>query len=150
MAIDDFGGYLVHAFIFTIIGFGVVNTVLMSVLHRRREFAVLRALGLTPGQTGTIVLIEGLTLTAASGFIGVGLGLAVTWGFFGDGLDFSALMDEMTFSGVVVEPVIFPLLRTQRLVQVLLFILFIGAAASVYPALRAARLDVTEAMKFDR
>ena len=34
--------------------------------------------------------------------------------------------------------------------HVLLFILFIGAAASVYPALRAARLDVTEAMKFDR
>ena len=61
VAIDDFGGYLTHAFIFTIIAFGIVNTVLMSVLHRRREFAVLRALGLTPGQTGTIVLIEGLT-----------------------------------------------------------------------------------------
>ena len=150
VAIDDFGNYLVQGFIFTIIAFGIVNTVLMSVLHRRREFAVLRALGLTPGQTGTIVLIEGLTLTAASGFIGVGLGLAVTYYFFGDGLDISALMGEMTFSGVVVEPVIVPLLRTQRLVQVLLFILFVGAAASVYPALRAARLDVTEAMKFDR
>ena len=150
VAIDDFGNYLVQGFIFTIIAFGIVNTVLMSVLHRRREFAVLRALGLTPGQTGTIVLIEGLTLTAVSGFIGVGLGLAFTWGFFADGLDISGLMDEMTFSGVVVEPVIFPLLRTRRLVQVLLFILFVGAAASVYPALRAARLDVTEAMKFDR
>ena len=150
VAIDDFGNYLVQGFIFTIIAFGIVNTVLMSVLHRRREFAVLRALGLTPGQTGTIVLIEGLTLTAASGFIGVGLGLAATWGFFGEGLDISGLMDEMTFSGVVVEPIILPLLRTQRLVQVLLFILFVGAAASVYPALRAARLDVTEAMKFDR
>ena len=80
----------------------------------------------------------------------LGLGLAVTYYFFGDGLDISALMGEMTFSGVVVEPIIEPLLRTARLVQVLLFILFIGAAASVYPALRAARLDVTEAMKFDR
>ncbi len=150
VAIDDFGNYLTQGFIFTIIAFGIVNTVLMSVLHRRREFGVLRALGLTPGQTGTIVLIEGLTLTAASGFIGVGLGLAITWHFFGDGLDISALMDEMTFSGVVIEPIIQPLMRTARLVQVLLFILFIGAAASVYPALRAARLDVTEAMKFDR
>ena len=150
VAIDDFGNYLVQGFIFTIIAFGIVNTVLMSVLHRRREFGVLQALGLTPGQTGTIVLIEGLTLTAASGFIGVGLGLAFTWGFFADGLDISAMMDEMTFSGVVIEPIIVPLLRTQRLVQVLLFILFVGAAASIYPALRAARLDVTEAMKFDR
>ena len=150
VAIDDFGNYLVQGFIFTIVAFGIVNTVLMSVLHRRREFGVLRALGLTPGQTGAIVLVEGLTLTTVSGFVGVGLGLALTWYFFGDGLDFSALMDEMTFSGVVVEPIIYPLMRTARLAQVLLFILFVGAAASVYPALRAARLDVTEAMKFDR
>ncbi len=150
VAIDDFGNYLTQGFIFTIIAFGIVNTVLMSVLHRRREFGVLQALGLTPGQTGTTVLIEGLTLTAASGFIGVGLGLAFTWYFFGDGLDFSAFMGEMTFSGVVVDPIITPLFRTARLVQVLLFILFIGAAASVYPALRAARLDLAEAMKFDR
>ena len=150
VAIDDFGNYLTHGFIFTIIAFGIVNTVLMSVLHRRREFGVLRALGLTPGQTGAIVLIEGLTLTAVSGFVGVGLGLAVTWHFFGDGFDVSALMGEMTFSGVVVEPVMQPLMRPARIAQVLLFILFIGAAASVYPALRAARLDVTEAMKFDR
>ena len=150
VAIDDFGNYLIQGFIFTIIAFGIVNTVLMSVLHRRREFGVLRALGLTPGQTGTIVLIEGLTLTAVSGFVGVGLGLAFTWYFFGDGWDISGLMDEMTFSGVVIEPILHPLVRTARITQVLLFILFIGAAASVYPALRAARLDVTEAMKFDR
>ncbi len=150
VAIDDFGNYLTQGFIFTIIAFGIVNTVLMSVLHRRREFAVLRALGLTPGQTGTIVLLEGLTLTAASGFIGVGIGLAVTGLIAANGLDFSALMDEMTFSGVLIEPVAYPLLRTARIAQVLLFILFIGAAASVYPALRAARLDVAEAMKFDR
>ncbi len=150
VAIDDFGNYLVQGFIFTIIAFGIVNTVLMSVLHRRREFAVLRALGLTPGQTGAIVLVEGLTMTAASGFIGVGIGLAVTLLIAENGLDFSALMDEMTFSGVLIEPIAYPLVRTVRLLQVLLFILFIGAAASVYPALRAARLDVTEAMKFDR
>ena len=150
MAIDDFGNYLVQGFIFTIIAFGIVNTVLMSVLHRRREFAVLRALGLTPGQTGAIVLFEGLTMTAASGFIGVGIGLAVTLLIAENGLDFSALMDEMTFSGVLIEPIAYPLVRTVRLLQVLLFILFIGAAASVYPALRAARVDVTEAMKFDR
>ena len=150
VAIDDFGNYLVQGFIFTIIAFGIVNTVLMSVLHRRREFAVLRALGLTPGQTGAIVLVEGLTMTAASGFIGVGIGLAVTLLIAENGLDFSALMDEMTFSGVLIDPIAYPLVRTARLVQVLLFILFIGAAASVYPALRAARLDVTEAMKFDR
>ncbi len=151
VAIDDFGNYLVYAILFTIIAFGIVNTVLMSVLHRHREFGVLQALGLTPRQTGAIVLVEGLTLTAISGFVGVSLGVWVTWYFFGDGLDFSALMEgEMTFSGVVIDPIIIPLFRVSRILQALLFILFIGTVASIYPALRAARIDVSEAMKFER
>ena len=152
IAIDDFGNYLIHTVLFTIIGFGIVNTVLMSVLHRHREFGVLQALGLTPSQTGAIVLVEGLTLTVVSGLIGVGLGVFTTWYFFSaEGLDLSALMgEEMTFSGVVLDPVIFPLFRLTRLVQVLVFILFIGAVASVYPALRAARIDTAESMKFER
>jgi ABC-type lipoprotein release transport system permease subunit len=151
VAIDEFGNYLVFGILFVIIAFGIVNTVLMSVLHRYREFGVLQALGLTPRETSTIVLVEGLTLTAVSGFIGVTLGLLATWYFFGDGLDFSALMgQEMTFSGVVIDPVIVPLFRFTRIAQVLTFILFIGAVASIYPAFRAAHIDIAEAMKFDR
>ena len=151
IAIDDFGNYLIFGILFIIIAFGIVNTVLMSVLHRHREFGVLQSLGLTPAQTGTIVLVEGLTLTAVSGFIGVSLGLLATWYFFGDGLDFSALMGEdMTFSGVVIDPVIVPLFRLARVAQTLTFILFIGAVASIYPARRAAKIDVAESMKFER
>ena len=153
IAIDDFGNYLIQGFLFVIIAFSIVNTVLMSVMLRRREFGVLQALGLTPGQTGAVVLVEGLTLSVASGLLGVGLGLLVTWGVFGDGLDMSALMeniDEMTFSGAVIDPLIIPLVTTGRLAQIIVFLLCIGGAASIYPALRAARIDVTEALKFDR
>ena len=151
IAIDSFGNYLIFGILFIIIAFGIVNTVLMSVLHRHREFGVLQALGLTPGQTGTIVLIEGLTLTAVSGFIGVSLGLLATWYFFGDGLDIAALMGEdMTFSGVVIDPIMVPQFRLVRIGQILMFILAIGAVASVYPALRAARIDIAESMKFER
>ena len=151
VAIDSFGNYLIFGILFVIIAFGIVNTVLMSVLHRHREFGVLRALGLTPGQTGTIVLIEGLTLTAISGFIGVTLGYLATWYFFGDGLDMSALMGEdMTFSGVVIDPIMVPQFYPVRIVQILTFILFIGAVASIYPAVRAAKIDIAESMKFER
>ena len=151
VAIDDFGNYVVYGILFVIIGFGIVNTVLMSVMHRYREFGVLQALGLTPGQTGALVLVEGLVLTAVSSTIGVGLGLLLTWYFFGDGLDFSALVDEeMTFSGVVIDPVIIPLFRMARVIQALAFILGVGVVASVYPAIRAMHIDVTKAMKFDR
>ena len=151
VAIDDFGNYLVHGILFVIIGFGIVNTVLMSVLHRHREFGLLQALGLTPRQTGALVLIEGLVLTAFSAVLGIGLGVLVTWYFWGEGLDFSSMMSsEMTFSGVVIDPVIIPLFRGGRIAQALLFILAIGGMASVYPAIRAATIDAAEAMKFER
>ena len=149
--IDDFGNYLFQGILFTIIALGIVNTVLMSVLHRYREFGVLQALGLTPRQTGSLVLIEGLILTASSGIVGIALGLFVTWYFWSEGLDISGMMnEEWSFSGVVMDPVIVPIFHMARVIQALVFILAIGALASLYPAYRAARIDVTEAMKFER
>ena len=149
--IDDFGNYLFQGILFTIIGLGIVNTVLMSVLHRHREFGVLQALGLTPRQTGGLVMVEGLVLTVVSGAIGIGLGLFITWFFWADGLDLSGAWDEdWSFSGVVMDPVIVPVFRVARVIQGLVFMFLIGALASVYPALRASRIDVAEAMKFER
>ena len=150
VALDDFSRFIIQVLLFTIIAFGIMNTVLMSVLHRNREFGILRAIGLTPGHTGLIVLIEGLVLTLASGMIGVCLGTFLVWYLWGDGLDLSGTMDEMTFSGVLVEPVIVPEFRLERFLEALGFILVVGAAASIYPALRAARIDVTEVLQFDR
>jgi ABC-type lipoprotein release transport system permease subunit len=149
--IDDFGNYLFQVILFTIIALGIVNTVLMSVLHRYREFGVLQALGLTPSQTGSLVLIEGLILTALSGVIGIALGLFITFYFWGDGLDISGMWnEEWSFSGVVMEPVIIPYFRVARVIQAFVFIVVIGALASLYPAYRAMRIDVAEAMKFER
>ena len=151
VAIDDFGNHVIYGILFAIIAFGVVNTVLMSVLHRQREFGVLHALGLTPGQTAGIVLAEGLTLTTASGLLGVGAGMFAMWWFFGDGIDLTALAGgEMTFSGVVIDPVVVPRFRLSRVARIFAFMLGLGALASLLPALRAARIDATAAMKFDR
>jgi ABC-type lipoprotein release transport system permease subunit len=149
--IDDMGNYIWQGIMFGIIALGIVNTVLMSVMYRKREFGLLQALGFTPRQTGGLVITEGLALTAVSGFIGIALGLFLTWLFFRNGLDFSFTWDEnFTFSGVVVDPIIVPLFSGRRVVQSLVFILLIGTLASLYPAWRAMRIDVAEAMKFER
>ncbi len=149
--IDDFFNYLFQGLLLGIIALGIANTVLMSVMHRRREFGVLQALGLTPRQSASLVLVEGLILTAISGIVGIALGLSVTWFFWGDGLDFSsAWSEEWSFSGVVMDPVVMPRFRPARVVQGLSFIFLIGALASLYPALRTMRIDVAETMKFER
>ena len=154
VAVDQYGNYFVFGILFIIIGFGIVNTVLMSVLHRHREFGVLQALGLTPRQTGAGVLMEGLLLTLISTLVGGGLGTGLTWYFFGDGLDMAALagdaMANMDLGGVLMDPIVIPLFTVARTMQTLGWIMMMGVLASVYPAIRATRIDVCESMKFDR
>ena len=148
--IDDYGDYVFHGILFAIVALAVLNTVLMAVLHRKREFAVLQALGLTPAETGLVVFVEGLLLTALAGVVGIIIGVAVTWGFFHDGLDFSFFMDEeFTFSGIVMDPVIVPQFRMVHLFQSFLSIAFVGISASIYPAYQATKIDVGEALKFE-
>lgn len=149
--IDDLGNYVWQGIMFGIIALGIVNTVLMSVLYRKREFGLLQALGFTPRQTGGLIVTEGIILTFVSGLIGIALGLFLTWFFFRDGLDFSFAWDEdWSFSGIAMDPVFIPLFRTTRVIQSLVFLFLIGTFASIYPAYRATRIDVAEAMKFER
>ena len=147
---DDWADYVFHIMLFVIAATAIINTILMSVMYRTREFGVLRALGLERGEVGRVVFIEGMILTAISGLVGMALGAAIVWGFFRNGLDFSAIWDmEMEAAGIVIDPVIVPRFHWNQILQSLAFILVIGSLASVYPAWRATRIDVAEAMKFE-
>ena len=146
---DDWADYVFHAILFGIAALAIINTILMSVMQRTREFGVLRALGLRRAEVGRLVFTEGMLLTIVSGLAGMLLGVAVVWLFFRDGLDFSSLMNtEMTAAGVVIDPVIVPRFHPTQIAQSLFFILAVGILASIYPAWRATRIDVAEAMKF--
>ena len=149
--IDDYGDYVFHTILFSIVALAILNAVMMSVLGRRREFGVLQAIGLTRAETGFVVFGEGLFLTAASGLAGMALGFLVTWGIWRDGLDLGGLMEnEMTLSGGIVDPVIVPSFHWDQVLLSLGFIAVIGTLSSIYPALRASRLDVPDALKFDQ
>jgi ABC-type lipoprotein release transport system permease subunit len=148
--VDDFGDYVFHVVTLVIVALAIVNTILMSVLHRTREFGVVRALGLTPRDTGTQVMVEGLVLSAVSGAIGIIVGFAVTWLFWRDGLDFSGMMgDGMRGAGVMLEPVFYPQFTPRVLMQSFTFVFAVGVLASLYPAYRATKIEIADAMKFE-
>ena len=56
----------------------------------------------------------------------------------------------MSFSGTIIDPVIYPTFSIDQILVSVYSIVIIGTLASIYPALRATRFDVAEAMKFDR
>jgi ABC-type lipoprotein release transport system permease subunit len=147
---DDWSDYVFHLVLFAIAATAIVNTILMSVMYRTREFGVMRALGLERGEVGRVVFIEGMILTLISGLLGMAIGAAVVWGFFRNGLDFSALWNiELEAAGVVIDPVIVPRFNWSQILVSLVSILVIGSLSSIYPAWRATRIDVAEAMKFE-
>ncbi|NNM31766.1 MAG: ABC transporter permease [Gemmatimonadetes bacterium] len=148
--LDDAGDWVFHGILFAIVALAILNAVFMSVLQRRRELGLLHSLGLSRLQTGAVVFLEGVFITAASGLVGMVLGFAVVWLFFRDGLDFSSLMPgDYTFSGVVMNPVLVPVIEMKHVLQSLFFMGLIGVAASLYPAWVAGRLDPAEAVKAD-
>ncbi len=150
LKLDDGGDWAFHVILFAIVALAILNAIFISVLHRKRELGLLRALGLSGRETGLVVYIEGILLTVASGFAGVGLGLAVMFIFFRDGLDISGFMPEdINFGGVTFDPVMVPVVELKHVVQSVLMTFVIGLSASLYPAWHAARLDPAETVKVD-
>ncbi|MGI5236564.1 ABC transporter permease [Dactylosporangium sp. CA-139066] len=108
-------------------GVGVANTMVISVLERRAEIGLRRALGATRSQILLQFLSESLLLSALGGVGGVTIGIAVT----------------AVYATVREWPTIVPAWVTAGGVAATLVI---GAIAGLYPAVRAARLAPTEAL----
>jgi putative ABC transport system permease protein len=142
--------YVMLVILLGIVALAVVNSILMAVLNRTREFGVMRALGLSRFSVGAMVMVEGVILTLASGLVGMLLGLTISLGLFRDGVDISWLFGgDLAFAGAIVEPIITPAVLTVDVVAILSIVMAIGILATLYPAWHATRIEPAEAMKAD-
>lgn len=131
--------------VFVAMGFGIVNTTLMAVYERMREFGLLKALGMRPGRIVRGILSESFFILVCGLVLGNLLGLASCWGLSFHGIDLSALAQGVEFAGM--SRVIFPVVWPRDLLEANLVVLVLGLLVSLYPALRAARFTPVEAMR---
>jgi len=113
---------------------GIVNTLALSVIERTREVGLLRAVGLSRRQLRTMVRLESMVISLLGAVLGVGLGLV-----FG-----IALQRSQADSGIEVLSV-----PGAQLVIFVALAALVGVLAAVWPARRAARLDVLRAITTD-
>ncbi len=138
--VDDGGNYIFDLFLFLLIAFMVLNTLLMSVLERRREFSLLDALGLSGAQRFAMVMTEAVLIASLSIAIGSALGYAAHSALHVWGLPLSAFgMDDATMAGVAFNPVLYSELYPERVALSIGSVFTMTMLLALFPAARAAR-----------
>ncbi|MEP0202906.1 MAG: FtsX-like permease family protein [Halioglobus sp.] len=145
IASDMASAWFMYAVLIVLVAFSVLNTQLMSVLERTREFGVMLALGMHPSKLARLVGIETMLMSLLGLLFGVLLGAALTAylsvvGFYYPGMEEMAarfnLPDRM-----------YPEISVLSLFWGPLIVFVFALLAAVYPALRLYRLLPVAAMR---
>jgi len=146
---DDGGLYVMILVVAIIVAMGILNTVLMSVLERMREFGVMLSLGTTPGLLMRLVLMEAAIIGVLSVTLGVAIGVGLNALLAINGIDVSSLAESGTMeaAGVALDLHMFPDLSWRKVVVFSLLSLGMTLLAAVYPAYKAAALKPIECLR---
>jgi ABC-type lipoprotein release transport system permease subunit len=145
---DNAVSRLVSGIILLIVVLGVASAQLAAALERRREFAVLSALGMRSRMIIAVLLQEALAIGIASAALGLLLGLPFVWTLATRGIDLSQYMGaSYSFQGVLIEPVIYGDFGVWTAWYVLTVAIVVTVIASLYPAWFASRTNPADALR---
>jgi putative ABC transport system permease protein len=144
--LDDAGMYMLLVILIIVVGFGILNTILMAVLERRRELGVVLALGLRPGAMFRLVYMESMLLAGAGLVLGLAAGIPLVLHFVAHPVNLTG-----TAAGALrlwgIEPVLTWKLKPLNPIGSTITILGVAAVAALYPALKASRSRPVEALR---
>jgi len=120
---------------------GIINTLVMAILERRREIGILKALGAADGDVKQLFFVEAGVMGLFGGFLGVGLGWLI-----GRALNFGTAVYLHRQNLPSVDIFFVPWWLVLFGIS---FAILVSLAAGLYPASRAARLDPVQALRYE-
>ncbi len=148
--VTDFMNQMMAIFMMIILlalGFGIVNTMLMAVLERIKEIGMLMAVGMNRIRVFTMIMLETVFLSIVGGGIGMAVS-AMLLNYFGRvGMSFSSVSKGLESFGY--SAVILPKVETSFYFMLSFLIILTGIIASIYPAIKAVKLNPAEAVRTD-
>ena len=142
--LDLISGLIFYGILVLVVAFSILNTFLMAIFERTREFGVMMAIGTTPGRLTKLLLIESISLTAIGVGAGMLLGTALTFYFQVHGLDFAGSSELLSQFGITGR--MYPKLTLLSLLIGPGLVMAITSLAALYPALKIRRLKPVEAL----
>ena len=137
---------IIFIIVFAIALFGVANTMLMATFERRREFAVMLALGTTPSKIVLAVLYEAVGMGVLSLMAGAALTFPLMFWFHNAPPDMSWLYGELTLMGALMRPSLRVEYNVVVWAQAAVALLATAMLAALYPAARAARVPPADTL----
>jgi putative ABC transport system permease protein len=146
----DWASFVLMMAVFAVVALlGIMNTVVMSVFERVREFGIMTAMGLKPGQLARLVVTETFLLTLVATAIGFGLAAATTYLNTIYGFDMSVFgAQESLADWGMANTLFFAKFSVKFFVIALVSVVAMALVAALYPALKAAAMKPVEALKF--
>lgn len=127
------------------LGFGIVNTMLMVILERTRELGMLMAIGMTKKRVFIMILLETVLLALVGAVLGEIISILIINYYGSSGIDLSSMAEGLEAVGY--NPVTYPYLESYRYVQITILVIITGVLASLYPAIKALKLDPANAIR---
>ena len=142
---DMTSAWFMYTVLIVLVAFSVLNTQLMSVLERTREFGTMMALGLRPARLGILVMLETGMMTGLGLLLGIALGALITAYLSVVGFSYPG-MAEMAVKFNLPERM-YPTISALSLSLGPVIVACASLLAAIYPALRLNRLRPIEAMR---
>lgn len=128
------------------LSFGIVNTMLMSVLERVKEIGVLMSIGMTKKKVFAMVFLETCLIVGISAPIGLFLAWASILYLGNTGIDISSFAKD-AYASFGIDTVIYPELDTVYYWRILIMVGLTAILASLYPSYTAIKLDPVKAIR---
>jgi putative ABC transport system permease protein len=141
---DLVSGLIFYGLLIIVVAFSILNTFLMAIFERTKEFGVMMAMGTTPRRLTKILLTESMAMTVIGIITGIGVGIGLTYYFQIHGIDFSGGSELLSQFGITGR--MYPKLSLLSVSIGPFMVLFFTFLAALYPALKIRRLRPVEAM----
>lgn len=136
---------IITVIVLLVLAFGIVNTMLMSVLERFKELGILMAVGMNKVKVFSMIVTETVLLSLAGGVGGMVLGFLTIKLLYQTGINLSLFSEGL--SGWGFKELVHPELETRVYLLITVTVILTAILASFYPAIRALSLNPSEAIR---